>query len=198
MEPVAATILRQVRALPEGTPISARGLLHLGSRAAIDQALSRLEKGKELMRLFRGVYVRPVETRFGTRAPAPEKVVAGLAATHAETVVPHGAAAANALGLTTQVPAKVVYLTSGKSRQLTLGAEVVEMKHAPPWLLLPNRAAGEAVRALFWIGEERAPEALTQLKKTLPRATLDDLVALRPALPAWMSRSISRTLAPNG
>jgi hypothetical protein len=72
------------------------------------------------------------------------------------------------------------------------------MKHAPPWLLLPNRAAGEAVRALFWIGEERAPEALTQLKKTLPRATLDDLVALRPALPAWMSRSISRTLAPNG
>jgi Family of unknown function (DUF6088) len=198
METIAETILRQVKALPEGAPISAKGFLHLGGRAAVDQALSRLEKRKELMRLFRGVYVRPVETRFGTRAPAPEKVVEGLAATHAETVVPHGAAAANALGLTTQVPAKVVYLTSGKSRRLKLGAQVVEMKHAPQWLLLPDRAAGEAVRALFWIGEQRAPEALTKLKRKLPRATLDELVALRPALPAWLSRSISHTLAPHG
>ena len=56
------------------------------------------------MQLFRGVYVRPVKTRFGTRAPAAEKVIERFAATRAETVVAHGAAAANSLGLTTQVP----------------------------------------------------------------------------------------------
>ena len=157
----------QAEALPEGALISAKEFLHLGSRAAVDQALKRLEERKELMRLYRGVYVRPVQTRFGMRAPAAEKVIERIAATRAETVVKHGAAAANVLGLTTQVPTKLVYLTSGKNRRLKLGAQVVEMKHAPQWMLLPShRAAGEAVRALAWIGEHRVSEALTTLKQS--------------------------------
>jgi hypothetical protein len=199
MQTVAENILSQVKTLPEGALISAKEFLHLGSRAAVDQALKRLKERKELMPLFRGVYVRPVKTRFGTRAPAAEKVIERFAATRAETVVAHGAAAANSLGLTTQVPTKLVYLTSGKNRRLKLGAQVVEMKHAPQWMLLPsNRAAGEAVRAIAWIGERRASEALTALKQTLPQSTVDELIALRPALPGWLSKSISQTLGPHG
>lgn len=196
MYPVAERILSQAKTLPEGALVSAKEFLHLGSRAAVDQALKRLEQRKELMRVARGVYVRPVHTRFGTRAPAPEKVVASIATSHAETVANHGAVAANALGLTTQVPTKLVYLTSGRNRRLHLGAQVVEMKHAPQWMLLPShRAAGEAVRALAWIGRQGAPEALETLKQKLPPSTIEELVAVRPALPSWMSESISQTLA---
>jgi hypothetical protein len=167
----------------------------LGSRAAVDQALKRLKEHQELMSIDRGVYVRPVKTRFGTRAPSVDKVIESFAATSAETVVPHGAAAANALGLTTQVPTKLVYLTSGKSRTLMLGAQVVEMKHAPQWMLLPShRAAGEAVRALEWIGEKRAAKALMVLKQQLPPSTVNELIAVRSALPEWMSRSIGQAL----
>jgi len=195
MQTVAEKILSEVQTLPEGALISAKQFLHLGSRAAVDQALKRLKERQELLPLYRGVYVSPVKTRFGTRAPSAEKVIGQFAATRAETVVPHGAAAANALGLTTQVPTKLVYLTSGKSRKLKLGAQTVEMKHAPPWMLLPSqRAAGEAVRALEWIGERRAAEALTVLKQKLPPSTMDELIALRSILPSWMSKSISRTL----
>jgi hypothetical protein len=197
MPTVAERILNEAKTLPEGALISAKGLLHLGSRAAVDQALARLGASGELMRIDRGVYVRPVKTRFGTRAPAPEKVVASIASTRAETVVSHGAAAANALGLTTQVPTKFVYLTSGRSRRLQLGAQVVEMKNAPQWLLLPShRAAGEAVRALEWIGQRGAPEALATLKRTLPPSTVAELVAVRLALPPWMSSSIGLAFAP--
>jgi Family of unknown function (DUF6088) len=193
MQPIAERILTQAKTLPEGALISAKEFLHLGTRAAVDQALKRLEAKKELMRIARGVYVRPVQTRFGTRAPAPEKVVANIATSRAETIVNHGAAAANALGLTTQVPTKLVYLTSGRSRRLHLGAQVVEMKNAPPWMLLPShRAAGEAVRALEWIGQCGASEALKTLKRTLAPATVEELVAIRPALPSWMSESISQ------
>jgi uncharacterized protein DUF6088 len=195
MQTVAEKILSEVQTLPEGALISAKQFLHLGSRAAVDQALKRLRERQELLPLYRGVYVRPVKTRFGPRAPSAEKVVGQFAATRAETVVPHGAAAANSLGLTTQVPTKLVYLTSGKSRKLKLGAQTVEMKHAPQWMLLPSqRAAGEAVRALEWIGERRAAEALTVLKQKLSPSTVDELIALRPALPAWLSKSISQTL----
>jgi Family of unknown function (DUF6088) len=145
--------------------------LHLGSRAAIDQALKRLKESKELMAIDRGVYVQPIKTRFGIRAPAAEKVIERFAATRAETVVPHGAAAANSLGLTTQVPTKLVFLTSGRNRTLKLGAQVVELKHAPHWMLLPPQRAGEAVRALQWIGEKGAAKALTALKQNLSPST---------------------------
>jgi hypothetical protein len=199
MSTVAEKILSHANALPEGALISAKEFLHIGSRAAVDQALKRLQERKELMRLGRGIYVRPVKTRFGTRAPATEKVVERIAATRAETIAPHGAAAANALGLTTQVPTKLVYLTSGRNRRLKLGAQVIEMKHAPQWMLLPSQpVAGEAVRALAWLGKSRAAEALTTLKDKLPTSALEELIALRPALPSWMSRSISQALVDHG
>lgn len=199
MKPIAALILEHAKAHPEGALLAARELLHLGSRAAVDQALKRLEERNELMRLSQGLYVLPIKTRFGTRAPAPEKVVEQLSSTRAETIVPHGAAAANTLGLTTQVPTKLVYLTSGRSRQLKLGKQTVELQHAPEWMLLPTRPeAGQAVRALAWVGKQRIGEALTMLKARLPQQTVQELVALRPALPVWMSKSISQKLLANG
>jgi len=199
MPTIAENILTEAERLPEGALISAKVLSHLGKRAAVDQALKRLEQRKQLLRLYAGAYVRPIKTRFGVRAPAAEKIVEAIAATRAETVVPHGAAAANSLGLTTQVPTKLVYLTSGRNRRLKLGAQVVEMKHAPQWMLLPShRAAGEAVRAIAWMGEHHAAEALTTLKHKLPPSTVDELIALRPALPAWMSKSIGQTLLSHG
>ena len=51
----------------------------LGSRAAVDQAFSRLAKEEKLLRVARGAYVAPITSRFGTRAPAPEKVLEALA-----------------------------------------------------------------------------------------------------------------------
>jgi hypothetical protein len=199
MPTVAEKILAHVKALPEGALISPKVFLHLASRAAVDQALRRLKERNELMPVARGLYVRPIETRFGTRAPAPEKVVQGLAASLAETVVSHGAAAANALGLTTQVPTKLVYLTSGPTRRLKLGSQVVEMKKAEHWKLLPLQpAAGEVVRALDWVGKRRAPEALATLKQKLPASTVEELIALRAALPTWLSQSISQALMSHG
>ncbi len=141
MQTVAERILSEVEKRPEGALIGAKEFAHLGSRAAVDQALKRLKERNELLPLYRGVYVRPVKTRFGMRAPAAEKVIEQIVATRAETVVPHGAANANSLGLTTQVPTKLVFLTSGPTRTLTLGAQTVEMKHAPPW-----KAASSAAR----------------------------------------------------
>ena len=94
MQTVAEKILSEAKRLPEGALIGAKEFLHLGSRAAVDQALRRLKERNELMSIDRGVYVRPVKTSFGTRAPAAEKVVERFAATRAETVVAHGAAAA--------------------------------------------------------------------------------------------------------
>lgn len=175
--------------LAEGRPLAAKELLHLGNRAAVDQALSRLARSGRLLRAGRGVYVKPVESRFGTRPPITTKVVEGLAG-QGETIVPHGAAAANALGLTTQVPVREVYLTSGRSRHLKLGSQVVELRHAPSWQLA-GREAGNVVRALAWVGRSGAAEAVRMLKSRLPPEQLAEVAATRARLPTWMAKEVS-------
>jgi len=189
-------ILEHSRTVPEGALLTAKGLLHLGQRAAVDQALSRLARRGKLLRAGRGLYVRPVESRFGARAPTTEKVVAGLAELRGETVASHGAAAANALGLTSQVPVRSVYLTSGPSRTLRLGRQSVEMRHAPAWqLVLAGRPAGEILRALAWLGPSKAEGALVTLRRTLPASDLQALAKAAPLLPTWLAQQVSQSFA---
>lgn len=197
MRSVAEQILKEVAEAEEGAVWSARSFLHLGLRAAVDQALSRLVRAGRLLRVSRGLYVRPIQTRFGTRAPAPEKVVEGVAALTGETIAPSGAAAANALGLSTQVPVRPVFLTSGRTRRVRLGRQVVELRHASPWeLRAPGRPAGQAVRALAWLGRDGAAEAAQRLKRTLPESERRALVAARSGLPTWLAQTISQELMP--
>jgi hypothetical protein len=193
MQVLAEQIMERARALPEGTPIVAKTLLHLGSRAAVDQALSRLVRRGRLLRAGRGLYVRPIESRFGVRTPAIEKVVRAVGEQRGEVVASSGAAAANALGLTTQAPIRTVYLTSGPNRTLSLGNQTVEFRHAPAWqLLLADRPAGQAVRALAWLGPEKAGTALALLKRKLGPSAFGELVSVGPRLPTWLARSVSQ------
>jgi hypothetical protein len=171
--------------------MSPKEFLHLGSRAAVDQALSRLTKESKILRVRRGTYVTPVSSRFGSRAPAPQKVVESLAAQSGETVTPHGAMSANALGLTQQVPIREVYLTSGRTRKLKLGRSEVLVKHVPRWMLaLGTSQAGAAVRALAWMGPAHVNESLAILHRTLPTSEWRALAFARAALPTWMARAI--------
>lgn len=198
MQTLAQQVMEHATGLPEGTPLVAKELLHLGSRAAVDQALSRLVQRDILLRAGRGIYVLPVESRFGSRAPSTAKMVEGLATQRGETIVSHGAAAANALGLTTQVPMRAVYLTSGPSRRLKLGAQTVELRHAPVWqLIFPGRAAGDVVRALAWLGPEKAREALQTLRARLAPTEIKEVAAARARLPTWMAQEVS-ALVPHG
>ncbi|WP_438853106.1 DUF6088 family protein [Brevundimonas nasdae] len=186
-------ILALAETLPEGAPLAAKSLLHLGSRAGVDQALSRLAERGHLIRAGRGVYLRPIKSRFGARAPSVEQAIEALAVQRGEVIVPNGAAAANALGLTTQVPVRSVYLTSGRSRTMTLGKQLVELRHAPRWqLALADRPSGQAVRALAWLGPEKAESALKALKRKLPPTAFGELVAAAPQFPTWLARSVGK------
>ena len=79
MQGLAERVLEHAAGLPEGVPLAAKELLHLGSRAAVDQALARLVRRGNLMRAGRGMYVSPIDSRFGTRPPAASKVVEAIA-----------------------------------------------------------------------------------------------------------------------
>ena len=145
------------------------------------------------MRVGRGLYVRPIEGRFGIRPPEASKVIRALVEQRGESIVPHGAASANELGLTTQVPVREVYLTSGPTRKLKLGKQIVELRHAPAWqLALPGRPAGGVIRALAWMGPENASSAIEAVRSQLTELERNAIVELRRLLPTWMAQQVSK------
>jgi hypothetical protein len=192
MSKLAQSILSQAQSLPEGGLLSPKEFLHLGSRDAIDQTLSRLSREGKLLRVGRGAYCTPIHGRFGVRPPSTESVVEAIESFSGETVVASGAAEANALGLTTQVPTREVYLTSGPSRRLKLGNREVELKHGNRWqMLLGKRPAGKAIRALIWLGPEQAPMILQVLRSKLATQEWEAMRQARARLPSWMAKAVS-------
>lgn len=192
MSQLAQSIVAQAQSLPEGGLLSPKEFLHLGSRAAIDQTLSRLAREGKLLRVGRGAYSLPVQGRFGVRPPSTESVVQAIESTSGEIVVASGAAEANALGLTTQVPTREVYLTSGPSRRLKLGNREVELKHGNRWqMLLGKRPAGQAIRALIWLGPEQGPKVLEVLRSKLLSQEWEAMRQARAGLPSWMAKAVS-------
>ncbi|MCY4008091.1 MAG: DUF6088 family protein [Rhodobacteraceae bacterium] len=192
MTTTSQAIKAYAEALPEGATLSAKELLHFGARAAVDQALSRLVRRGELLRVRRGLFALPVKTRFGVRAPAATTVVENIAKATGEHVSISGAAAASILGLSTQNPARHVFWTSGPSRHLRLGAQEVELRHVPSWQLrLPNSRAGHAFRALAYFGQSEARATLNRIKPRLNEEERSELFGLRANAPTWMAKELS-------
>ncbi|MDE0002760.1 MAG: DUF6088 family protein [Rhodospirillaceae bacterium] len=196
MRSLPKRIMEYAENLPEATPLCPAGLLHLGKRAAIDQALSRLARSGKLMRIFQGVYMLPKQTRFGVCSPSIDKALSSLAALWGETIVPTGGSAANCLGLTTQNPVRSVYLTSGPSRRLNFRGLIVELRHAPRWqLVAPHRKAGQVIRALAWLGPAEVEDSLETVLPTLSEVDLKELSTVRAIMPMWIAEPLSARLS---
>jgi len=195
MGTVQEGILEHANRLPEGAVLAPKVFLHLGSRAAVDQALSRLARDGELLRISRGRYVRPRRTPFGRRDPPPGTLLEQLTRATGESVVPSGATAAYGLGLTTQVPVRTVYLTSGVSRHLELGNEIVELQKAPRWKLWrAGTREGAVLRAVEWMGPEGPPEAVERAVSSLAPDEKERLLLACASVPNWLAKRLATAL----
>ncbi|WP_341521450.1 DUF6088 family protein [Pseudomonas sp. G.S.17] len=192
MKTLPESILEHSRLLPEGGLVCAKEFLHLGSRAAVDQALSRLTKAGQLIRATRGLYLAVTEQgRYVT--PAMDKVVSALASKNQEKIALDGARSAKMLGLSVQVPSGDAFLTNGRARRLQVGEVSAEIRHAPRWMLaLGSTTAGAVVRALAWLGERRIGEVMEALRKQLTSTDWHALSSVRSLLPSWMALAIGR------
>jgi hypothetical protein len=181
-------ILKRARAGGRGGVFTPRDFLDLAARAAVDQALSRLAKGGKLRRLARGLYDFPkVHPKLGPLSPAADDVAQALARETGSQVQIAGARAANALGLSTQVPAKSIYLTDGPSRRVVLGKRVVDLRHASPkHLIAPGSPAGTVVQALRHLGPVRATDVVHVAARQLSASDKKTLATSAVQAPAWM------------
>jgi hypothetical protein len=154
-----------------GRVFTPKDFLDIGSREAVDQALSRLVKAETVERLGRGLYYRPkINKRLGIAVPPDfDEIADALARQTGSRIAPSGATAANRLGLSTQVPAKPVYLTDGRSRQVRVGNIVVVIKHvAPKELPVGNRTSATVLQALRHLGKDAVDSTVvSRIRKAL-------------------------------
>ena len=191
-EELASRIVEFACAQPEGTPLNPKTLGHLGSPKEVIEAMSELVEQGDMNRICESVYVQPVQTRFGACSPAFEKVIPCLANLWEETIVPSGGASANVLGMTTQVPVRPVYLTSGEDRTLRFGNLIVELRHAPDWqLVAPNNLAGDVIRAFAWLGPQEIEEGLEFIREKLSIEDLKELTDYCPTMPKWITEQVN-------
>ena len=163
-----------------GRVFIAKDFLDLGSRDAVDQALSRLAKTGDIQRLGRGLYQDPqMNKRLGISvAPDADEIADALGRQTGCRVTPSGAFAANQLGLSTQVPAKPVYLTDGRSRQVKVGNSVFTIKHvAPKELPVGSRMSATVFQALKHLGKDAIDDrAIARLRRLLPAKARQELL----------------------
>jgi len=152
---IADKILARLRT--KRGPVPTRDLLDLGSRAAVDQALSRLVRKGAIRRIQRGLYDLPRMSTLLNQplTPSPDELVRAWAKNNGLKVVPSGARAANALGLSTQVPAKIIYYTNGRTQTLKLGPYTVQLlNRGPKTMDVSGRTASLVLQALRHIGRD--------------------------------------------
>ena len=186
-------ILEAAGKCPEGFLLAAKQFLALGKRDAVDQALRRLAARGKLVKITRGRYALPICSRFGTRPPAPEAVMSWLNQEGVQQLVSSGAAAANALGLTTQMPVQQIYQSRSRSQKLyVFGKQQVTIRTAAAWnFLLADRPAGQAIRALTWFGPDQASAVLPKLRTVLSPEEWEALLSVRAELPLWLAELLS-------
>ena len=200
MSSMADKIMKQVAAHPRGRWVcSPKDFLDLGSREAVDQTLLRLVKAGRLRRVGRGLYDVPRFSSVLKRA-APvdlEAVIAALVRRDGIRIMPDGLVAANQLGLTNAVPAKISFVTDGHSRTLKIDGRTVRFRHAGPSVMQwAGKPAAPVVQALRWLGPDAAADSrvVSTLRRHLPEHVKRDLVQNERNLPGWvlpLARSIT-------
>lgn len=190
-------ILKAISSLGHGAVFVPTDFLDFGSRQTVDIVLHRLVRKGTIRRLARGIYDFPKEhSKLGKLLPSPEKIAETLVDRDGTRIQPTGAYAANMLGLSEQVPAKVVFLTDGPSRTVKIGTTTIQLRRTTPKnMAMAGRLSGLLVQALRELGKEHiTPERIKHLKRTIPLDARQELLKDIRFAPEWM-HSIFRELA---
>lgn len=191
-------ICYRIRGKGRGWLFSAKDFLDFGTRNAVDKALSRLSDAGMIRRLSRGLYDYPkINPRLGELTPGTEQIACVLAKKDQNRLQVTGAQAANLLGLSTQVPAQVVYLTDGNSRRIKVGNQAIELRHASSKkMATAGKPSGLVIQALQYVGQDNIDtNIITKIKKSLSDDDKRTLKKDAGAAPDWMRPVIDQILA---
>ncbi len=156
MQSINNKIINRIYGKGRGWCYTPKSFSDLGSPEAIRITLHRLEKKGTIRRLSRGIYEYPKKhPTIGFLSPNPDKIAEAISVRDAIRIRPSGAFAANILGLSNQVPAKIVFLTDGSGRRIKIGPREIIFKRTTPRNMAGAKSSGTLILALKYIGKEQ-------------------------------------------
>ncbi len=186
---VESQILKSIYNHKRGKIFFPSSFAKFGSSAAVRQALNRLEDKGVLKRLARGIYLFPQEHKLlGILYPTLEELAIEIAKRDKARIIPTGIYALNKLGLSTQVPTKVVYLTDGSPRQIKVGLGSIKFKATPSKLLAArNDKMVLIIQALKHIGKDNITREINKkIVEQLNTINGEDVRHDIKLAPAWI------------
>lgn len=197
MQSIESKILEKVKRSKRGELIFPEDFYDVGSSEAIRTALHRLVKENSIIRVAHGIYVRPKISKYiGIVLPSAEEIAAGIAQRDRIRYIPTGSYSLNALGLSTQVPMKIVLLTDGSPRVIKVGKRTIKFKKTSPKnLLAKGKISKLVIQALREIGmdnqtQEEENKIINLLKKENPEHLLHDI----KLAPVWIQKIMKKAL----
>ncbi|MGH7951111.1 MAG: DUF6088 family protein [Limisphaerales bacterium] len=196
---IDSQILQRVKAGGRGRVFTPRDFLHLGSRDAVDKALSRHAQNGSIRKLARGLYDYPgQDPQLGLLSPSIDAIAQALQGRDAVRLQPSGAYAANLLGLSDQVPMKVVFLTDGSPRRIQLGKLQIILKRTTPRnMVTAGKISGLVIQALRYLGQRHMNgHVLANLRQRLKPADKRQLLKDFRYASAWIARFMQQVAEP--
>ena len=196
MQSIHNKILARIRGKGRGCAFSSKDFLDLGDRNSVDKTLSRLCAQGIIRRVATGLYdfPRKDEELGGKLSPNIHQVAQAIARKNGVRIQPSGAQAANLLGLSTQVPAQVVYLTNGKSRTVDVANRTLIFKRAGPREMQPGSDMGILVtQALRYMGRDQVDKnVIDYLRRQLSDSDRKKLLKDARYLEDWIWEAVRR------
>jgi hypothetical protein len=198
-ESVDSLVLQRIQSHGPGWVFTPADFVDLGTRTAVATALKRHKAAEHIRLLGRGLYDVPRRhAALGVLWPAIESVVQALERKDGVRLQPSGIYAANLLGLSEQVPAKVVFLTDGATRQLTVGPTDIQLTRTTPRnMATAGRLSGLLIQAFRSLGQSHVTQQrIEQLRRRLPASERASILEDLALAPEWMRSHLREIAAP--
>ncbi len=187
---IDSAIMRRIRRHGRGWAFTPAQFQDLGSRTAVGLALMRHTHAGTIRQFARGLYDYPKQDPLlGTLSPSVDRIAEAVAGRDAARLQPSGAYAANLLGLSDQVPMRVVLLTDGPTRKVVLGKQQITFKRTTPRnMATAGRVSGTVIQALRWISQRHVDAQMVRiLRGRLSAADKHQLLKDLRLAPAWIA-----------
>ncbi len=190
-------IFESLKSRQKGIVIFVSDFLDYGNSESIKKALLRLNEKGTIVRLAHGIYLYPkLDKELGVLFPSTEDIATAIARRDKVRIIPTGVQALNKLGLSTQVPMKLVYLTDGGTRNIKVGKRTISFRNTSPKnLFMKGEISSLVIQALKTIGNSKLDDStLLKILKILKKEKKDNIINDAKLAPVWISKILTQTI----
>jgi hypothetical protein len=190
-------IFESLKSRQKGVVIFVSDFSDYGSAESVKKALLRLNEKETIVRLAHGIYLYPkVDKELGILFPSTEDIALAIARRDKVRIIPTGVQALNKLGLSTQVPMKLVYLTDGGTRNIKVGKRTISFRNTSPKnLFMKGEISSLVIQALKTIGNSKLDDStLLKIQNILKKEKKDNIINDAKLAPVWISKILTQTI----